>query len=380
MTHQRSSTSLPFPSVTFCNLNTVRSSVVAGTHADFLKWKTGENESITDNHILMKTIEEFVDVGILTLEEMFIWCAWENKPFPCASRMRELVTRNTKCFTVNAAGASTAPLMTSGAGEENALMLLIDIHQEENIHFDVNYIRYGAGVDMTVHAQDAWPMTSQQGVALAPGLSHFVSMTYEETTRLSTPYAKEECISSDDQPDYNYQKCMTGCRIEAMFHYCDCNDYSDCPYATIFKECYNYNRREILQEKCSRCLRNCEESRYNLVTSSAVFPAKGHINDLIYYTGLNRTTEQDIRDNVLLVKLYFSTLNYEEHVGRESFDRSTLVANIGGFLGLFLGASFVTLCEIGEVLIHLAIAGVRKITCSCQRRGPQNVKPNVTSP
>ena len=368
MTHQRSSKSLPFPSVTLCNLNGLRSSVAEQTYFEYKNWTTQENATISNDSLLLKTVEEFADVGMLTLDEMFIWCAWENEPFPCASRIQELPTHETKCFTVNAAGASTAPLMTSGAGEENALMLLIDIHQEENTHYDLTFIRYSAGVDMTVHAQNAWPLTSQQGVTLAPGLSHFVTMTYEETTRLSTPYAKEECISSDDQPGYNYEKCMTYCGIEAKFHSCDCNDYSDCPYSTVFESCYRNYSREIFQEKCSRCLRNCAETHYNLVTSSAVFPAKGHLDGLLWTTGLNRTTEQDIRENMLFVKLYFSTLNYEEKVELKSFDLSTLVANIGGLLGLFLGASVVTLCEVVEVLVHVGILSLRKFACLCHLR------------
>ena len=85
-------------------------------------------------------------------------------------------------------------------------------------------------------------------------------------------------------------------------------------------------------------------------------------------TGLNRTTEQAIRQNVLLVKLYFSTLNYEEKIELKSFDLSTLVANIGGLLGLFLGASVVTLCEIVEVLVHVGILSLRKLACLCHLR------------
>ena len=105
------------------------------------------------------------------------------------------------------------------------------------------------------------------------------------------------------------------------------------------------------------------------------FLGQGNVESLRQKTGLNRTTEQDIQQNVLFVKLYFSTLNYVENIDRESFDQSTLVANIGGFMGLFLGASVVTLCEIGEVLVHLAVAGVRKMTHFCQSPRIQHKEP-----
>ena len=111
------------------------------------------------------------------------------------------------------------------------------------------------------------------------------------------------------------------------------------------------------------------------MTSSAVFPAKGHLKDLIEITGLNRTTEQDIRENLLFVKLYFSTLNYDEKIERKSFDQSTLVANIGGFLGLFLGASVVTLCEIVEVFCHIIMVGFRKTARLCQTHGSPDEEP-----
>ena len=98
------------------------------------------------------------------------------------------------------------------------------------------------------------------------------------------------------------------------------------------------------------------------------------MEDLIEITGLNRTTEQEIRENLLFVKLYFSTLNYDEKIERKSFDQSTLVANIGGFLGLFLGASVVTFFEIIEVVFHVGIAGFRKFTCQSSRNTPDAQK------
>ena len=232
------------------------------------------------------------------------------------------------------------------------------------MHVDTySYIRYGAGVEMTVHASNTWPLTSEYGFVLAPGLSHYVATTYEEISRLSVPYAKEECISQTERPNYNYEKCLTDCTWEVAFANCSCgrNIMMECTNAKIIEEdCYNRNRRQLVEAKCAHCKRNCEEIRYNVVTSSAMFPAKNHIAELLRQTGLNRTDEGDIRDNVMLVKIYLSTLNYVQRRHRKSFDQSTLVANIGGFLGLFMGASVITICEVFEILLHLICVGIRR--------------------
>ena len=133
---------------------------------------------------------------LMTLNETFVWCAWEGEPFACSSRIRETYTADTKCYTVNAAMDHLPLLRAQGSGEEYALTLLVDIHQEENMHANMySFVRYGAGVEMTVHASNTWPLTSEHGFVLAPGFSHYVATTYEEISRLNVDDAQRDvCV------------------------------------------------------------------------------------------------------------------------------------------------------------------------------------------
>ena len=53
------------------------------------------------------------------------------------------------------------------------------------------------------------------------------------------------------------------------------------------------------------------------------------------------------------VDLYYEALQYEIVEEQKAFVPSSLFAEVGGFLGLLLGASVMTLCELIDYLILL---------------------------
>jgi hypothetical protein len=61
-----------------------------------------------------------------------------------------------------------------------------------------------------------------------------------------------------------------------------------------------------------------------------------------------------IKSKQIMTKLkYISKARKEQQIQKEKeFD---LLSNIGGILGLFIGVSFVTLFEIGELLIEILL-------------------------
>ena len=57
------------------------------------------------------------------------------------------------------------------------------------------------------------------------------------------------------------------------------------------------------------------------------------------------------RDNFLNLDIYYKQLSVEEILQQPAFEFLSLLSEVGGFLGLLLGASVLTVCEIFDFII-----------------------------
>ena len=62
------------------------------------------------------------------------------------------------------------------------------------------------------------------------------------------------------------------------------------------------------------------------------------------------------RSNFLEVDIFYKELKYEEVTQRPSFEALSLLSEVGGFLGLLLGASVLTVCEVMDFITIVLIA------------------------
>ncbi|CAF1053650.1 unnamed protein product [Brachionus calyciflorus] len=88
-----------------------------------------------------------------------------------------------------------------------------------------------------------------------------------------------------------------------------------------------------------------------------------NINKKYNLTGTNR---RDLKKELAALNIFYETSGYEEVTERESIDFVSLLSNIGGIAGLFLGISVLSLVEIIELgfkILHvlIEIKKVRKI-------------------
>ena len=67
------------------------------------------------------------------------------------------------------------------------------------------------------------------------------------------------------------------------------------------------------------------------------------------------------RNNFIQVDIFYQELSYEEIEQNIAFEFLSLLSEIGGFLGLLLGASILTVCELVD---YLTITLLRK--CSAK--------------
>jgi hypothetical protein len=60
-----------------------------------------------------------------------------------------------------------------------------------------------------------------------------------------------------------------------------------------------------------------------------------------------------VEKSIVNVKIFYDSLSYTKTTESPQMDVVSLVASVGGNLGLFLGVSVFSLCEIVEVLIEM---------------------------
>uniref|UniRef100_A0A8C0BHT7 Acid sensing ion channel subunit family member 4 n=1 Tax=Buteo japonicus TaxID=224669 RepID=A0A8C0BHT7_9AVES len=320
-----------FPAVTLCNLNPARFSQLSGHD---LYW-AGEMLGLLDGagqplvpespeksrlEALLGTLamseeeksrpfdlEDFFHRLGHQIEDMLVECRFQGER--CGPQhFAPVYTRYGKCYTFN--GDRRNPRVTRQGGMGNGLEIMLDIQQEEYLPIwrETNETSFEAGIRVQIHSQDEPPYIHQLGFGVSPGFQTFVSCQ-EQRVRQDAPQPLGRCpwAPSPARP------------------------CSDAPLALADS-----------QERCS-CPTPCNLTRYGKEISMVRIPNKGSARYLARKYNKNETY---IRENFLVLDIFFEALNYEAIEQKKAYDIAGLLGDIGGQMGLFIGASILTILEI----------------------------------
>ena len=108
------------------------------------------------------------------------------------------------------------------------------------------------------------------------------------------------------------------------------------------------------------CPLECDSMIFQMTQSSASYPSIQHASKALMNNAIiqskfpNKNLTYDlIKQSVLRLNVYYSDLSYMEYSQRAKTTLIDLVSNIGGIVGVFIGASFLSILEIAEVLIEV---------------------------
>jgi hypothetical protein len=116
---------------------------------------------------------------------------------------------------------------------------------------------------------------------------------------------------------------------------------------------------DFIQKNCSsnECPLECDSTNYGTSISISQYPTSSYEARLEnFYAGYAITSDEYsgyLGDNILQLKIYYDSLAYTSIEESISMDIITLLANIGGIAGLFLGCSVLTIVEGLELILTL---------------------------
>uniref|UniRef100_A0A8K9Y4K6 Acid-sensing (proton-gated) ion channel 1b n=1 Tax=Oncorhynchus mykiss TaxID=8022 RepID=A0A8K9Y4K6_ONCMY len=305
------------------------------------------------------------------MEEMLLYCRFQGEV--CGPRnFSTIFTRYGKCYTFNSGQDNRPLLVTMKGGMGNGLELMLDIQQDEYLPVwgETDETSFEAGIKVQIHTQDEPPFIDQLGFGVAPGFQTFVSCQEQRLTYLPPPWG--DCKSTPMDSDFFNAYSLTACRIDCETRYlvenCNCRMVhmpGDAPYCTPeqYKECADPALDFLVERDNDYCVCEtpCNMTRFGKEMSFVKIPSKASAK---YLAKKYNKTEQYIADNILVLDIFFEALNYETIEQTKAYEFAGLLGDIGGQMGLFIGASILTILELFDYLYEV----IKYKLCRCSSK------------
>ena len=366
-TFEHPSSGLPFPAVTFCNVNTASRRKLDMNYKNVLDFlscflfelsyqarfnlslcnSTGVHQSILDSFI-----GEIVFNASQDKDDFIVSCQWQGRECPIGS-ITKVGTNIGLCYTFNGNFTRGEELRVKSSGARFGLSLVLNIERDD-------YLRSTLfeGVVISVHDQEVPPRPLQSGIYTAPGSSSFVALAVTDYHFLRPPFG--DC--SDGKPLNFYSTySIPACLLDQLFsrtgEYCECIDPS--APDPLDKSKYSGLRRCSLRNiSCvidqfnqvpdeSSCPTACFLRKYTSQVSYAAFPASRHFSIInMKHDNINFSDTESARNNLVNVNVYFEDIQIANITEQEGYTVTALFSDIGGQLGLFLGVSILSITEL----------------------------------
>ncbi|XP_036102834.1 acid-sensing ion channel 3 isoform X1 [Molossus molossus] len=388
---ERESPQLTFPAITLCNINPLRRSRLTpndlhwagpsllglepSEHAAFLR---ALGQPPTPPGFMPSPTFDMARLYARaghTLEDMLLDCRYRGQP--CGpENFTVIFTRMGQCYTFNSGADGAELLTTPKGGTGNGLEVMLDVQQDEYLPVwkDTEETPFEVGVRVQIHSQEEPPIIDQLGFGAAPGYQIFVSCQQQQLSFLPPPWG--DCSSASLDPDfepepsgplgppspspspsppYSLMGCRLACETRYVARKCGCRMMhmpGGAPVCTPqqYKDCANPTLDAMLRKDACVCPNPCAITRYAKELSMVRMPSRASAR---YLARKYNRSEAYLGENVLVLDIFFEALNYETVEQKKAYEVSELLGDIGGQMGLFIGASLLTILEILDYLCEV---------------------------
>ena len=286
------------------------------------------------------------------------------------------------CFTFNS-GKQTDKFQVHQPGKKNGLQLELFVGKSDA--FSSFYNNVGAKVFIYNHSS---LYTESDSLDVSVGKETNIGLTKKIIRKLKQPYSDCE-VDSRTSVDFDYSTfytifnksnliyrqvdCLDLCYQMLLVKNCGCIDYG-VNFFNLFKinaprvcvrtdyicmEQIFRNKKSGYYSVCNRqCPKECNDVTYAYTNSFSDYPSRTCAKKLLRDSSISvdfDLAKEDLHDKVLKLNIHFNDLKYQSIVESPEVNTLTLLANIGGTLGLFLGFSVLSIFEILEMLVTLTL-------------------------
>ncbi|XP_041029195.1 acid-sensing ion channel 2 [Carcharodon carcharias] len=418
--HMEWTKELNFPALTICNNNPIRFYQLTKSDLYYAgQWLGLLTENRTARPLVIELIKEdrqqwfqklsdfrlflpprsfegisldFMDRLGHQLDDMLLSCKYRGDM--CGPQnFTSVFTRYGKCYMFNS-GSDDKPLLTTvQGGTGNGLEIMLDIQQDDYLPVwgEAEDTTFEAGIRVQLHTQSEPPFVHELGFGVAPGFQTFVSTQEQRLIYLPPPWGdcQSLAVNTDFFPTYSITACRIDCETRYLVENCNCRMVhmpGDAHYCTPeqYKECAEPTL-DLLAKMNNNCLCKtpCYLTRYNKELSMVKIPSRTSAK---YLEKKFNKTEKYISENILVLDVFFEALNYETIEQKKAYEVAGLLGDIGGQMGLFIGASILTILELFDYLYEEVQKARQSVLRSgdsdgqCQKRNLSQVPDGLNQP
>jgi len=385
---------IKFPTISVCSHNKVKKSYLELPENDKVKkvWeiidqydikKTGDLDWEGELASLMNmTYEDVIDAGGPDANRL-LSCVQRNKNCNSEELLGKdyMVMENTitgKCWRINPEG-----MLFGKGGDWGKLQLMFWADLKDYGLRTADTPAYGFTV--AFHDHETYGSTISSGYFMSPGSMYKVDVALKREKREPPPGGN--CDISKTNTSYgafDEGSCVLECKDKYLYEQCQCvnvrpplkhpdvqnyrsctlKEWADCGLKAYTDWTSRYMDPNFTEDNCY-CPSACKETRYEAqLSSSSISPAyatkllqakpvQGYLKFVASNPAMNisYSTAEDILENMMVVELLFTSMSVSEIRQVVTYTFYNMLGDIGGVLGLFLGASLFTILEFFQFLL-----------------------------
>ncbi|GFO31109.1 acid-sensing ion channel 1-like [Plakobranchus ocellatus] len=376
-------TSIPLPAITLC------------LYADFDRGKTAswkDSRQYVDDRWSFSNLSsnEFVKLNYSEAQQLFGFNARDVILAMFASDIQDIHFLSLSDWVVSEPDPGRACWTIHNSDNRGSVDEKFDFKLEISSSFflflnpmkarvGIGYHAFGVEIFLHEAGSRYW---LQKGMNIMPGVYADVQLIQEKTKFLPSPYnsaGSKGCVDTDDPgfvnplrffEAYSIDLCITELLVNESQKRCGCAFQ---PHASLlrvkectviqFQQCYVQVRNKVLREALltsnKQCLDPCHTNRFTTSITTSALNVKS-MHKFLLQNNYTFAPDLEMKD-LILVQIYPMSMDVTtmEHVPEVTL--LEVYAQVGGFMGLFLGASLITLMELADVALFIAWAAITSI-------------------
>nr|CAD2184833.1 unnamed protein product [Meloidogyne enterolobii] len=296
-------------------------------------------------------------------DELILKCSFNQRDCDIEKDFKQIFDPTYgNCYTFNWNRNATVTAYRAGANYGLKVMLYANVSEYLSITEAV-------GFRITVHDKWTVPFADAFGYNAPTGFMSAFGVRMKKFFRLEPPYG--HCSERGDNSktyiykDYSYsiEGCHRSCTQQEIIRICGCadplypvpNSAHACPVSDPdARRCIDNATREISdlisQDKLFNCTcpQPCRETGYEVTYSAARWPS-GTTNVMECKSSDDLCMEK-YRTNAAMIQVFYEELNYETLSESPAYGLTSLIADLGGLTGLWIGISIVSILEVVQLI------------------------------